>query len=392
MNRRNKIKVVLTFAVMAIAMVAVTTSAGAAELTEILVDTIYSQNTIGASDQFPISVYPGNTSYSGKGEDGEVSGDFDGSPGYMFGFRFFNDVAGLTTVAQSDPNLGGYGLIGPAIASEVAGNDNWGTVWTTSDPDVNEADFMPIMFAKTNSVTGTINISRLSSGVVYFIYGGYRTDISVDLTMTGAGQTDLTIVKGGHEWCNNNEVVVSGFEFTDADDYETISYTYVATNGKFLGVVIDGMDKYAPTMTMVDKAAWSGEPVPMSLNVVSNDPNQNPLEFAWSYESVEGVTVDISDPAIEAPTVTITKDANTGDVTTVTLTLAANNVGSGPAMETLTIDVYDDACEMAKVLNPVNTDMPTDFNKNCVTGLDDLAIMVAAWLDDYTATEAVVKQ
>lgn len=398
MNRRNKIKTVLTFAVVAIAMVAMAASAGAAELTERFTDMIMSYST--GKVEFSLSVYPGKTFYSGTGDYGDVSGDFNGSPGEMYGYRLFNDGGGsLVTIAQSDPNDGGYGLIGPATGTVIGGNKGYpGAVWTTSDPDVNSPDFsntdpnsLPSNFVKLFTATGTINISRLSSGIVYLIWGGYKETTSVDLTMSGTGQPDLIILDSNEHNYYRDELFVSGFDFTGAGDYETITYTVSGTekHARFLGVVIDGMDKYAPSMTMVDKATWSGESVAMSPDVVINDPNGNSLEFAWTAEPADGVV--FSDPTIENPTVTITKSANTGDATAVTITLAANNVGSVAATDSLTIDVYDDACEMAKTLTPETANLATDFNKNCVTGLDDIAIMAVAWLADYTALEAFAK-
>jgi hypothetical protein len=64
--------------------------------------------------------------------------------------------------------------------------------------------------------------------------------------------------------------------------------------------------------------------------------------------------------------------------------------GANPASDTasIEIDVYDDACDMAKNGEGVSV-AQTDFNANCTTALEDLAVIVAAWRDDYSATGPV---
>jgi hypothetical protein len=54
----------------------------------------------------------------------------------------------------------------------------------------------------------------------------------------------------------------------------------------------------------------------------------------------------------------------------------------------MTIDVYDNACKAAKGAGLTDID-ETDFNSNCVTGLEDLAQMAMAWLFDYSLTVPV---
>jgi len=58
--------------------------------------------------------------------------------------------------------------------------------------------------------------------------------------------------------------------------------------------------------------------------------------------------------------------------------------------DTMTIDVYDDACLAAKAAGPVEID-PTDFDENCITNFEDFAVMATTWLDDYTLTGPVAK-
>jgi len=72
-------------------------------------------------------------------------------------------------------------------------------------------------------------------------------------------------------------------------------------------------------------------------------------------------------------------------VQTVTVSVAVSDAANPtPDTASIEIDVYDDACHMARVGQ--GRSAVTDFNGNCITGLDDLAVIAAAWLDDYSST------
>ena len=138
----------------------------------------------------------------------------------------------------------------------------------------------------------------------------------------------------------------------------------------------------------VDMVTWSGQAVQLDPNVVNNDTQvpQRPLSYAWSAELPDGV--EFSDPAALAPTVTITKATDNPSV--VTLTLAVTLEGKDPVTDTMTIDVYDDACLAAIDLGLAVID-PTDLDENCITNFEDIAVMATTWLVDYTLTEPVAK-
>jgi hypothetical protein len=61
-----------------------------------------------------------------------------------------------------------------------------------------------------------------------------------------------------------------------------------------------------------------------------------------------------------------------------------------PVDDTMTIDVYDDACK-ATLGAGLAADNPTDLNRDCVTGLEDIAVMALAWLVDNSLTAPVAK-
>jgi hypothetical protein len=155
-------------------------------------------------------------------------------------------------------------------------------------------------------------------------------------------------------------------------------------------LVVIGGNPTAPTVDAGDDMiTWSGEPVLLDPTVVNNSDPVTDLTFEWSAYPANGV-VFTPNANVEDPNVTITKATNNPSV--VTLTLAVNNVGSGKydVEDTLTIDMYDDGCKAANADGALEYDS-SDFNRDCKTNLEDLAEMAAAWLFDYTATEAIVK-
>ena len=89
----------------------------------------------------------------------------------------------------------------------------------------------------------------------------------------------------------------------------------------------------------------------------------------------------------------LTAEGPTPSPYVVTLTLAVNNEGSTrPDVEdTMTIDVYDDACEAARIGKGLAADNPGDFDGNCITDANDLAELATKWLDDTGLTGPVVK-
>ena len=145
-----------------------------------------------------------------------------------------------------------------------------------------------------------------------------------------------------------------------------------------------------------DMISWSGAVVALDPNVVNNDTTepQGDLEYLWTAEP-DGIgdpdlDVAITGAATENASVTITKAEPTGDATVVTMTLSVTLPGKDPETDSMTIDVYDDACLAAKAAGPVELDA-TDIDGNCITAFPDFAVMAATWLDDYTLTEAVAK-
>ena len=72
------------------------------------------------------------------------------------------------------------------------------------------------------------------------------------------------------------------------------------------------------------------------------------------------------------------------------MTLAVTLEDEDPVRESMTIDVYDNACVAAIDLGLAEID-PTDMDENCITNFLDFVLMALTWLDDYALIEAVPK-
>ncbi|MCF7956333.1 MAG: hypothetical protein K9M75_11060 [Phycisphaerae bacterium] len=137
-----------------------------------------------------------------------------------------------------------------------------------------------------------------------------------------------------------------------------------------------------------DWITWSGRSVTLAPEVVNNDTQvpQRTLNYAWTADPADGV-VFTPDANVEAPDVTITKAAGTGDATVVKLMLSVTIDGvEGVVEEDINIDVYDDSCAAAVAIGTAAIFNPADFNQDCITDIQDLAAIAAEWLNNYSLT------
>lgn len=130
-----------------------------------------------------------------------------------------------------------------------------------------------------------------------------------------------------------------------------------------------------------DMITWSDEPVQLAPTVTSNSGGELPagLVYAWSASPDAGVVFSATD--VESPAVTITKPSSTPSPLVVTLTLDVGDGVTLPLKDTMTIDVYDDACQSA-IASGLSEDNPGDINGDCKTDLTDFAEMAQKWLSD----------
>ncbi|MCF7975080.1 MAG: discoidin domain-containing protein [Phycisphaerae bacterium] len=242
---------------------------------------------------FNVSVFPGKAGYSND----TVSGVF--GDGTVVDYRFFT----------ADPDTvwswidGGEGRVAditspPAehVAGPVNNSQNWPDVWIASDPDIDPADFTTNTQAGAQNITGTINISGLGTGVLYFIHGTYFNSFALTLTMSGPGQPDVQAEYAEDPPDTVNLGWVTSFTFSKAGAYSTITYTYTNTDidgsrARFMGVIVDGGDPTraqdpAPTHEQTDVSrdtglSWSPGMFAAQHNVYVGD----------TYEGVDTATV-----------------------------------------------------------------------------------------------------
>ena len=129
---------------------------------------------------------------------------------------------------------------------------------------------------------------------------------------------------------------------------------------------------------------WSGQPVELDATVQEDI---TVTSYLWSAEPADGVVFSATD--IEDPTVTITKA--TLNPSPVTLTLTVNDGINIPVTDRMTIDVYDTPCLAARIGLDLAVENPTDLSGDCITSLEDIAALAAAWLDDAGLAAPVPK-
>ncbi|MBI9017804.1 MAG: hypothetical protein JEZ07_11155 [Phycisphaerae bacterium] len=141
-------------------------------------------------------------------------------------------------------------------------------------------------------------------------------------------------------------------------------------------------DDFPPvTDAGLDVISWSGNEV--QLDADAGDDGTSTVTYAWTYDAPEGTTVTFSDTTIEDPTVTI--DKTTEGMVNVTLTLACYDAANPtPVSDSLTVSVYDNACQAARVGDNQAGNYLADTNGDCVVDLNDFALLASLWMDDYT--------
>ncbi|MDA7888553.1 hypothetical protein N9A86_04170, partial [Akkermansiaceae bacterium] len=209
---------------------------------------------------FDISVFPGAASYNDRGS----AGVEPGTPGFtnilgdgtILDYNFVgNDGNGsvLTSYASGEEGL----IPTPTAPSEnVNGSgEDWANVWTVSDPGVdfvNVKDHNPTgvpgaanTFARAAEVNGTIDISGLSSGTLYFPHGTFVDQWALTMTMTGAGLPDIVSLDSQNvDGPGSNFGWITSFRFVNKNGYDTISYNYTnadrdGSRARFMGVILE---------------------------------------------------------------------------------------------------------------------------------------------------------
>ena len=204
-------------------------------------------NTVVSNNNanYDLSVFAGQAAYNDRG----VGGSEPGAP------TFRNTLGDGTLLSYNLVGNSGTGSVLTSYASSgtrtpvpVADNtgattthgngENWANVWATTDPGAGTV-FTGTQdgtagvagaantFARASTVDGTIDISGMATGDIYFPIGTFSNGFSLTLTMTGSGAdlvADYTVANGVIG--NTNRGFISEFSFTNEGQYDTINYEW----------------------------------------------------------------------------------------------------------------------------------------------------------------------
>ena len=216
----------------------------------------------GAGDQLGISVTTGSEGYS-TGNNGIGVGGLDGSfNAPILDYAFHTSGSGFTE------SLGGVAPLISTTSTGAAADGSTVRIWAGTTPDGTFSNADQTVFSRPGDVSGTVDISGLTSGSLY-IFFGTRTQNSdtyeVTFTLTGPGQTPENLTSGVVVARNaaagqrdqggdtDNTFFVYRADFADAAAYDTLSYTYDHTNSnsairaRYVGTVLTGVPEPSTT-------------------------------------------------------------------------------------------------------------------------------------------------
>ena len=239
----------------------------------------------------------------------------------------------------------------------------------------------------TTTAANSIVIVSLGTGG-----GGNTADMNI---APNDPLTKISALKVGSNWAAHvvarATIALPG---TQTLSFNTSKIDVATVAAAFEEVIID---PNLPTIEIGDDwITWSGQAVELLPVVVDNDiEEQRSLTHVWTSDpnsdpntevlfTEDGINPD--DTATPEAVVTVIKPADTDNATVFELTLTVTLDGELPVVETIKIDVYDDACDAAVAIGSKAIIEATDFNKDCVTDMTDLAEMAMAWLLDYSMT------
>jgi len=370
MNTKNRIKTMLNFGVLAVLMLAVTSGSVSAANISVLSEDF--ENPVAgdssAVNTFSKGLAPAGWVKAKQGYNASQNGLNNLGDNQVYSFRYTN--SGLT----SD-----VGMIGAleadvpyTISFDVSGDDRnndavlelgYTVQLVVFEADIARDDARSSFVKPTNL---TILTSKSGNAPEDGSWGTVSFDFAVD--PDNAGQAAAV----------GKDMALRIIGATNSANIDNIT------------VSVPGVDPNLPTVNAgSDWVTWSGEPVVLDdVSVIDNTAGAVTLTYAWSADPADGVVFSATD--VESPIITITKPA--GDPVTVTFTLACNYVGSSAEdiIDTMTMDVYDDACAASAGGGALSFDS-TDFNTDCITDVLDLAQIAMNWLNDYSITASIVK-
>jgi hypothetical protein len=273
------------------------------------------------------------------------------------------------------------------------------TILWTAFPD-NIVTFEPNEFVEdpTVKITKGIRAKALIANPSFENGRNNWTGTGAAWTGTYAGYTFVTPTDGiycAYTWADPNEE--DGLSQTLADTLAA-DMTYTLT----VDVANDG---YYGEDVQYKVQLLAGE------NVLAEDDDGYPLFTygAWETSTVEHTSGGASDPNIGLPLEirllakdgTLEMDFDNVELTaspgfavqpgeTYTLTVTVEDAISLET-DTMTIDVYDDQCQLARIGLSLAAENPGDINADCDIDLKDLSEMFLTWLNEPVLTEPIVR-
>jgi len=387
MNAEKRIGTVVTFAVVAIAVLAPMVQGYPLSQLGILKQEIMDANNPATGepwadgDTYRLVFY---TSGKMSSESSDIS--------------VYNEFVQSFANATDDYDIGAdEGVTWKVIGStaDIDAIDNTSTQWTEDDPGgpIFLLDGSTIVANShedlwDGSIQHIINLTELGTAPTYFwpCTGTYWDGTK----SVGHPRSGGALGGGGEIQQGNLDVLNTWVWRTNTTGTNTKERPLYAISDP---LVITGDPARPDVVAGEDWITWSGQEVTLDTTVTNNDPNQPQVDliYAWSSSDNDNLNIVITPKADPADaTVLITKKLDTGDVTVVKITLTVTLPGKTPVKAHMKIDVHDTACSASTDLG-MSIFETGDLNKDCYTNILDITMIAEQWLNNYSITEATVR-
>lgn len=222
-----------------------------AGLSAVQTTTVFQGRTADELPDFSLSLYPGKASFLSRGAQdvSETFGRGTAADYILFNHRTTSDPMKLLPYAQGEAGLMGETQVKffSRRASEYL------NAWIKTDPGSSfsaRPDFKGDSEAReytsvcAQDITGTVDISKLSEGSVFLIYGSFKDSVTVTASLSGPGRPEQTAKHTEPHGAPRIHWWITEFKFSDAQQYDTLTYHYAnadedGSRAHFIGVILD---------------------------------------------------------------------------------------------------------------------------------------------------------
>lgn len=199
--------------------------------------TVLTNNQNSSPSETFISVTPGSESFGGS----------------LIAQTAFNaPVAGYTFINRVGNSLNEYassgGLVSSLSVTNISVANSYIDLYTTTNPNNSgtfdaPADFTTNTDLAARIVTGSVDLSSLTSGSVYFFFGTFADNARVTATLTGSASADIVVA--------GDDLTATGyamtrFDFDTTGGYDTLDFEYLnddndgspGSRGRISGLVV----------------------------------------------------------------------------------------------------------------------------------------------------------